>query len=192
MAILSFLTGAAATLAALYLVARRVGFQAQASGDYSDGPGFDIRKALNGPMLCDGVIYGPTGRVTSRFVAEMDGNWSGNSGQMREHFRYDSGTTQDREWRLSVDESGRITAEADDLVGRGTGQQAGSAVCLNYTIRLPDSAGGHTLNVTDWMYLLENGIIINRSQFRKFGIKVGELVATMRPNPERTAKKEAA
>jgi hypothetical protein len=28
---------------------------------------------------------------------------------------------------------------------------------------------------------MENGTIINRSQFRKFGIKVAELVATMRP-----------
>ncbi len=40
---------------------------------------------------------------------------------------------------------------------------------------------GHVLDVTDWMYLMENGTIMNRSQFRKFGIKVAELVATMRP-----------
>jgi hypothetical protein len=32
------------------------------------------------------------------------------------------------------------------------------------------------------MYLMPNGTIINRSQFRKFGIKVAELVATMRPS----------
>ena len=33
------------------------------------------------------------------------------------------------------------------------------------------------------MYLMENGTIMNRSQFRKFGIKVAELVATMRRVP---------
>jgi hypothetical protein len=33
------------------------------------------------------------------------------------------------------------------------------------------------------MYLAPNGNIVNRSQFRKFGIKVAELVATMRPAP---------
>jgi hypothetical protein len=54
-------------------------------------------------------------------------------------------------------------------------------VQLRYTIVMPQSAGGWTLDVTDWMYLTENGTIINRSQFRKFGIKVAELVATMRP-----------
>jgi hypothetical protein len=30
------------------------------------------------------------------------------------------------------------------------------------------------------MYLTPGGVIVNRSQFRKFGIRVAELVATMR------------
>jgi hypothetical protein len=54
-------------------------------------------------------------------------------------------------------------------------------VQLSYRIRLPADAGGHVLDTTDWMYLVDNGTIINRSQFRKFGITVAELVATMRP-----------
>ena len=32
------------------------------------------------------------------------------------------------------------------------------------------------------MNIMENGTIINRSEFRKFGVKVGELVATFRKN----------
>jgi hypothetical protein len=52
---------------------------------------------------------------------------------------------------------------------------------LNYRIRLTPEAGGHVLDTVDWMYLTANGTIMNRSQFRKYGIKVAELVATMRP-----------
>jgi hypothetical protein len=52
---------------------------------------------------------------------------------------------------------------------------------LSYEIKLTEEAGGHALKVTDWMYLMDNGTIMNRSQFRKFGFKVAELVATMRP-----------
>jgi len=55
---------------------------------------------------------------------------------------------------------------------------------LNYRIKLTEDAGGHALDVTDWMYLMSNGSIMNRSQFRKFGIKVAELVATMRPKEQ--------
>ena len=40
------------------------------------------------------------------------------------------------------------------------------------------------LDVTDWMYLMENGTIMNRSEMRKFGIKVAELIATIRPAPD--------
>lgn len=192
MDILSFLIGLAVAVGALWLLSRRMGFASQRPDDYDHGPTFDIREILNGPMQCDGVFYGPTGRVTSRFVAEFDAEWDGNTGVMREYFQYDSGTVQDREWRLTVGSNGQITAEADDLVGPGKGQQKGSGVQLSYTIQLPKSAGSHTLSVTDWMYLLENGSIVNRSQFRKFGIKVGELVATVRPDPARAAKRKAA
>ena len=59
--------------------------------------------------------------------------------------------------------------------------QKGPSVQLNYRIKLPESSGGHELDTVDWMYLVENGTIMNRSQFRKYGFKVAELVATMRP-----------
>jgi hypothetical protein len=146
-------------------------------------PRFDIRRELQGPILCEGVIFGPTGRVTSRFVADMNARWDGNRCVMAEHFRYDSGTTQDREWTLTLGNDGAIRAEAPDVIGAGEGRQEGNAVLLKYRIRLPERAGGHVLSVTDWMYLAPNGTIINRSQFRKFGIKVAELVATMRRVP---------
>ncbi len=163
------------------LCSRFASFQAQAPADYSDGPQFDMRERFNGPIECEGVIYGPTGRVTSRFVANFDAKWEGNTGTVTERFKYDSGNVQDRQWIFTLGNDGSIRAEAGDLVGTGIGQQHGSAVNLNYDIQLTQDAGGHVLSVNDWMYLMENGTIMNRSQFRKYGIKVAELVATMRP-----------
>jgi hypothetical protein len=168
------------TIAAALLRSRYVSFWAQRPEDYAKGPTFDIREKLNGPIICEGVIFGLTGRVTSRFVADFEASWQGNVGVMKEVFTYDSGAIQNREWRLTVEDGGTIRAEAADVVGTGTGRQQGSAVLLNYRLRLPASAGGHVLDTTDWMYLTPNGSIMNRSQFRKFGIPVAELVATMR------------
>jgi hypothetical protein len=130
------------------------------------------------------MVYGPTGRVASRFVADMEGNWDGNTGVLHEKFRYDSGMIQDRQWQLRLGNDGTIQAEAPDLVGVGRGRVEGPSVMLKYRIRLAPEAGGHVLDVTDWMYLMENGTILNRSQFRKFGVKVAELIATMRPRTE--------
>ncbi len=179
--VLYVIFGALLALSLLAVAGRFAGFRAQRPSDYAgSGPVFDIRKHLSGPLQCEGVIYGPTGRVSSRFVADMDVRWEGNKGTMTEVFHYDSGSVQHREWRLTLGNDGRIRAEADDLVGVGEGRQEGSAVMLSYRIKLPVSAGGHVLDTTDWMYIVENGAIMNRSQFRKFGIKVAELVATMR------------
>jgi hypothetical protein len=171
-----------AIIAATFGLRRMMGFSAQRPADYAAlSPRFDVRQHLSGSIECEGVIYGPTGRVTSRFVATMHGTWDGNRGVLREHFSYDSGANQNREWRLTIGNDGKLRAEADDVVGAGTGEVSGPTVYLNYDIKLPASAGGHVLAVQDWMYLTQNGTIINRSQFRKFGFKVAELVATLRP-----------
>ncbi len=175
------LIGVVMTLGLLIVHARTMGFRAQTPRDYAGKtPRFDIRQHLNGPLLCEGVIYGPTGRVSSRFVADFEARWTGNVGVMTERFRYDSGAVQDREWTLTLGNDGSVKATAPDVVGEGVGRAEGAAVQLNYRIRLTPEAGGHVLAVNDWMYLMENGTIMNRSQFTKFGIKVAELVATMR------------
>lgn len=179
-----FALGACVVLVLFWLKERFTGFQAQGPQDYVDGgPEFDIRRHLNGPMLCDGVLYGPLGRVSSRFTARMHGSWEGNTGTLVENFLYDSGTEQRREWSLTSANDGTFKATAPDVIGTGEGVQMGSAIRLKYRIKLTDRAGGHELDVTDWIYLLENGSLVNRSQMRKFGIKVAELVATIRPEP---------
>ena len=173
--------GVLITLTLLAILTRLTGFRTQKPGDFAaTGPAFDMRLHLNGPILCEGVIYGPLGRVSSRFVADMHGTWEGNTGTLAETFRYDTGVVQERCWTLRVDDAGVIIADAPDLVGSGTGVQKGPAVQMKYRIKLDPSAGGHELNVIDWMYLMENGTIMNRSQFRKFGLPVAELIATMR------------
>ena len=68
------------------------------------------------------------------------------------------------------------------MIGDGKGVLSGPTLSLSYRIRLDEDAGGHVLDVTDWLYLMENGTIMNRSQMRKFGVTVAELIATMRPS----------
>ena len=119
-----FLLGVVVTLAGVLVWSRISGFPAQRPADYAgQTPAFDLRTHLSGSIKCEGVIYGPLGRVASRFVGDFDAPWDGNRGVMKEHFLYDTGTTQDREWRLEIGNDDRIKAEADDVVGTGQGRE---------------------------------------------------------------------
>ncbi|MES0862155.1 DUF3833 domain-containing protein [Ruegeria sp. SCPT10] len=174
-----------AILAVLAAKGRFLSFRSQSPADYaSTGPNFSLKKHLNGEILSEGLIYGPNGKMSNSFVARMVGEWDGNSGTLAEWFTYSNGKQMTRKWYLTLGTGNTFIATADDIVGEGKGEISGSTVKLTYRIILPEDAGGHTLDVTDWMYLTENGAIMNRSEMRKFGIKVAELVATMRPAPE--------
>jgi len=158
-------------------------FRFQSPKDYAEtGPQFDLKTHLSGEMLSEGLIFGPNGKMTNSFVAKMVGTWDGDIGTLTEEFTYSNGKTQNRKWYLKLGPNNTFTATADDLVGEGQGVVSGSTVRLSYEIILPQDAGGHTLQATDWMYLTADGAIINKSEMRKFGLKVAELVASMRPN----------
>ncbi|MBS9716458.1 DUF3833 domain-containing protein [Pseudohalocynthiibacter aestuariivivens] len=179
---LELISAAFAAVVLVYVISKKLGFSAQSPQDYNaTSPAFDLRKHLSGPILCEGIIYGPMGRVNSRFVADMNGVWDRATGTLTESFHYSSGNTQLRKWNLTIGNDGSFRATADDVIGTADGIQSGATVRMRYRIRLPEDAGGHVLNVTDWMYLMENGSILNKSEMRKFGVKVAELVATMRP-----------
>ncbi|WP_093152810.1 DUF3833 domain-containing protein [Aliiruegeria lutimaris] len=168
-------------------------FRAQRPADYAaTTPAFDLKKHLGGPILSEGLIYGPNGRMTNSFVAQMHGEWEGNTGTLSEDFTYSNGKRMQRKWFLTLGPGNAFTATADDIEGMATGEISGSTVMMRYRIRLPEDAGGHVLNVTDWLYLTEGGVIMNRSEMRKFGIKVAELIATMRPDPAEAQQSIAA
>jgi hypothetical protein len=159
-------------------------FRAQSPSDYAlTGPQFVLKTHLSGDILSEGLIYGPTGRVTNSFVAKMVGEWQGDAGTLTEEFTYSNGKTHSRKWFLTIGPNDSFTATADDIVGEARGVVSGSTVKMEYQILLPEASGGHSLAVTDWLYLTENGVIMNKSELRKFGLKVAELVATMRPDP---------
>lgn len=160
-------------------------FRAQNPADYAGtGPSFSLKQHLSGEILSEGLIYGPTGKMTNSFVARMIGEWDGDTGTLSEEFTYSNGTKQSRKWFLKIGEGNTFTATADDIVGEARGTVSGSTIKMEYQIVLPDDAGGYTLSATDWLYLTESGVIMNKSEMRKFGLKVAELIATMRPNPD--------
>ena len=61
-------------------------------------PAFDIKTYFNGPIKAWGVVQDWRGQVVRRFDVTMVGQWTGDTGTLKEHFTYYDGKTQDRSW----------------------------------------------------------------------------------------------
>ena len=157
-------------------------FRAQTLNDYAqEAPEFDVRASLAGGFLADGVIYDYSGRVNARFRASITGRFDETGGVMDEEFFY-AGVeeSQRRQWQITFTGPKTFTAVADDIVGTALGEASGNALRFTYRLRLPERLGGHVLDVVDWLYLMEDGTIVNRSDMRKFGVRAAELFAIFR------------
>lgn len=73
----------------------------------------------------------------------------------------------------------KFIATAGDIVGDAQMEARGNTVMIDYTMRIPYGSGTLDIDVRDWLHLMEDGVIINHSKMKKFGIEVGELVITI-------------
>jgi hypothetical protein len=89
-----------------------------------------------------------------------------------------------RVWRLTQHSDGRVTGEADDVVGAATGAVSGNAMQWRYTLRLPVDGSVYEVSMDDWMYLLNERIMINRTAMSKWGVHLGDVTLTfIKPAP---------
>lgn len=173
------------TAAALAVVAGLAGCGSQKLDDYAtETPKLDLRDYLNGPLTASGIFFDYAGRADLRFVVEMEGSWDGDTGTLAERFRYDDGRTDERIWTIRFDSEDSFTATAHDVVGEAVGGQKGNAAMMRYSLRIPRDDGEIVVSMEDWLYLQEDGTLINRAKMRKFGLPVGELVVAFRKLPE--------
>jgi hypothetical protein len=147
-----------------------------APADYAaETPVLDLKTYFNGEMTAHGLFTDRSGRVARRFTVAMTGTWNGDDGVLDEHFTYSDGSTERRVWRLKALGNGRYTGRADDVVGEAQGQAAGNALNWTYTLRLPVDGKVYEVQFDDWMYLMDDRVMLNKAVMSKFGIRLGEV-----------------
>jgi len=144
--------------------------------DYAkETPVLELRDYFNGTLDAYGIFTDRSGKVVKRFTVVMTCTWKGDSGVLDEAFSYSDGTTQRRIWRLTRHADGRYTGQADDVIGTAEGRQSGNAFNWTYTLALP--VDGRVVNVQfdDWMYLMNDKVMLNKAAMRKWGVGLGEV-----------------
>jgi hypothetical protein len=144
--------------------------------DYAqERPVLDLRTYFNGPVTAHGLFTDRSGRVVKRFTVALVGTWTGNQGVLEEDFAYSDGTKQRRVWRLTDLGGGRFTGRADDVIGEAQGQAKGNALNWRYTLALPVDGRVIEVQFDDWMYQMSEGVMLNKAEMSKFGIRLGEV-----------------
>ena len=151
--------------------------------DYAaEKPALDLRQYFTGTIDAYGIFTDRSGKVVKRFTVEMKCTWTGAPGQevgvLDEDFTYSDGTKERRVWTLKRGTDGKYTGTAADVLGVANGEVKGNAFRWGYTLLLP--VDGKTIEVQfdDWMYLMNDKIMLNKADMSKFGFKLGEVTLT--------------
>ncbi len=142
-------------------------------------PPLDLKAYFNGPIKAWGVVQDRKGHVTRRFDISMVGTWDGDTGTLEEHFDYYDGKTQKRTWTIKKIADNSYEGSADDIIGMATGNLEGNAMRWAYVMDLDVGDKTYRITFDDWMFLMNDGVLINRSYLKKFGITVAELTIFM-------------
>ena len=148
--------------------------------DYAaQSPVLDLQQYFNGAVTAHGIFTDRGGTVLRRFHVVMNCSWIGDDGVLDEDFSYSDGKKERRVWRLKKlrgpGNDGKYTGTADDVVGTALGESAGNALRWTYSLRLPVDDKVYEVQFDDWMYLLDERVLLNKAVMSKFGIRLGEV-----------------
>ena len=147
-----------------------------APADYAaEKPVLDLQRYFNGDVTAHGIFTDRSGKVVRRFTVLMKCQWTGDEGVLDEAFSYSDGKTDRRVWKLKKLPGGRYTGTAGDVVGTAEGLAAGNAFQWAYTLKLPVDDKVYEVQFDDWMYLIDEHVMLNKAVMSKFGIRLGEV-----------------
>lgn len=138
-------------------------------------PALDLKEFFNGELVAYGMLQNRSGVMTRRFTATIDASWEGDQGTLVEEFLFDDGEIQYRTWTLTDLGNNNYQGVASDVVGEAEGSIVGSVFQWQYQLDVPYGDGSIVLNLDDWLYLIDENHLINKTKLTKFGFRVGEL-----------------
>lgn len=143
-------------------------------------PVLDLQQYFDGEIVAHGMFQNRSGEVVRRFTVAIKSSWEGNVGTLEEDFFFSDGTTDRRVWTITKLDEHNYIGTADDVIGEATGTAYGNALHWRYVLALEVDGKTYNVDFDDWMYLIDDEIMLNRSEMRKFGFRLGEVTLSFR------------
>ncbi|WP_299356445.1 DUF3833 domain-containing protein [uncultured Shimia sp.] len=138
----------------------------------------NLEEYFSGRTVAYGQFQDSLGRVSQRFKVTIDGRWDGKVLTLDERFVYSDGGKDRRVWSLTKTGAETWQGTAEGVQGVATGVENGDTFNWRYTIDLPKREGDGSVRVSfdDWMWLLEDGRLLNKAYMSKAGITLGQVI----------------
>ncbi len=141
----------------------------------TEKPQLVMSRYFNGTLDAHGMFQDRKGRVVKRFHVVIDASWNGDAGTLDKHFTYSDGSTSQRVWKLTRIDDHHIKGSAADIVGEASGELYGNTLHWRYVLALPVGNKVYNVNMDDWMFLMDDRVMLNRTAMSKFGIHLGDV-----------------
>ncbi len=143
--------------------------------DYAkETPKLDLATYFNGKVTGWGMVQDRSGKVLRRMVVVLDCKWNGNEGVLDETFQWSDGKTEKRVWKIRK-EGDKYIGTAGDVVGEAIGEASGNALRWRYVLALPVGDATYHMDMDDWMWMIDDKTLANRTTMSKFGVKAAEI-----------------
>lgn len=144
--------------------------------DYAGGePAFRIEEYFAGNVRAWGIFQDRSGKLRRQFTVDIVGEVNGDEIVLTEDFVYRDRERSRRVWRIRKLDEHRYEGRADDVVGVAEGAAYGQALNWRYHLSLEIEGRAWEFAFDDWMFLHEDGVLVNRAEMSKLGIRVGEV-----------------
>lgn len=144
--------------------------------DYANAePELELERYFDGALVAHGIFQDRFGDIRRSFVVDIEGEWDGEVLTLDERFRYEDGSTERRVWRLTKTGEETWSGTADGVVGVAAGEESGNAFNFAYTIDLATPDGPFRVTLDDWMWQLDDRVMVNRAYVSKYGVEIGQI-----------------
>jgi len=161
--------------AAMLLVLAACGGRPDLADYAGQGPELELERFLDGRLTAHGVFQDRFGDLRRAFVVDVVGDWDGETLTLTEDFTYEDGSTERRVWRLTQTGPESWTGSAEGVVGVAAGEESGNAFNWRYTIDLKTPDGTLRATFDDWIWRIDDRVMVNRAYVTKWGIEIGTL-----------------
>jgi len=139
-------------------------------------PALDLYDFFQGQTKGWGIVQDRKGRLTRQFTVMIEGTVN-NDGSLTlaENFDWSDGEKSQRTWILNRVDEHSYTGKAEDVINSASGTLYGNALNWQYVLNLKVDDNVWKITFDDWMFLVDENLLLNKATMSKFGFKLGDV-----------------